>query len=146
MPDLRWKYIFTDSDGAFWFYDTKSLSLKTYVNPTSKLSEREAKVWIKYIIPTEKLREKWARSLEEEYKKADLEEYEKADSIVLILNLYEFNCSQREFNSLEGITFLDGEIIGSDTDSSSYSSSWRPIIPESSLEALFNEVCSKKNK
>jgi hypothetical protein len=59
------------------------------------------------------------------------------------LYLSEINCTQREINSSRWAAYSsDREIIKENT----FLSSWKPSIPGTVGEDLFNEVCSKKNK
>uniref|UniRef100_A0A7C3SNJ7 Surface-adhesin protein E-like domain-containing protein n=1 Tax=Dictyoglomus turgidum TaxID=513050 RepID=A0A7C3SNJ7_9BACT len=122
---LRWKFYWINNFGVC-FYDIESITWSS-----TWLSKRVAKVWWK-IIYTEKGKEEMARNFGEKYKKIDYS-----------LALNEFDCATKKVRDLELYNyFLDGEVVENHT----YSSSWKSIIPESSLEALFNELCSKKNK
>jgi len=118
---LRWKFYWMDDSGAF-FYDLEDITW---------LPEKVARVWLK-MIPTEKEKEKWIRELGEIYEKIDF-----------YLGLVEIDCAARKIRGLDLYAYSsDGTLIGHAT---SYID-WKPIVPESSDEVLFNEVRSKKDK
>jgi len=134
--NFRWKYFGINTSGVY-FYDPEDITWS---------SGRVAKVWWKTIY-TKEGKERMARGLGKKYKEPGKEVEEKYKKIIgYDLDLDEINCATKEFHPLEvshyssdGVPVEGATFLGLFTD-------WEPIIPDTVMEILFNEVCSKKNK
>jgi hypothetical protein len=115
-----WKLIGTSLETDY-YYDPQSIQL---------LSQDIARVWMKKIYPKKKVQE-YIKGIGPEFKELSYDE-----------SLIEFNCNE---NKNRRLTFTyynqDGGVISTST---SDSSSWNFIVPDSILEALFNIVCGSR--
>jgi len=114
----RWTFLLFNKFGSAFFYDSKSLSA----------SDKIVKVWVKMIYSEREKLHDFGRK------------YENLD---FVLDLFEINCIENEFRLLSSIMYAsDGSIIKRED----FFPVWKPIVPNSTGEAIFKTICLMKGQ